>query len=185
MALKPELQALFAEAARKYDLPAELLRAIAHVETGGSFKTTLTSPKGAQGLMQLMPRTAAGLHVDDAFDPRQAVFGAASYLQTLLKKFDGAWEPTIAAYNAGGHYIAEHADPATWYSGVRAYVRNVMKQWIPGSVPSFDSGASHTLVTNVVVPSAPLSAPASSKLAVGIAVTALFAAVAIAVSKKG
>jgi soluble lytic murein transglycosylase-like protein len=125
---------LFDAAERTYGVPAGLLRAIAHVETGGTYKTTLTSPKGAMGLMQIMPKTAEGLGISDPYDPTQAVRGAASMLARLHKKF-GAWPQAIAAYNWGEGMVGGNEtrspslDPVAWPSSVQRYVGRVLDLW--------------------------------------------------------
>jgi cell wall-associated NlpC family hydrolase len=88
---------LFSGAAAKYGVPATLLAAVAHQESG--YNAHATSPAGAKGLMQLMPGTARGLGVDP-MDPAQAVDGAARMLRSLIKEF-GSTDLALAAYNAG------------------------------------------------------------------------------------
>jgi soluble lytic murein transglycosylase-like protein len=91
--------ALLREAALVYSLPVELLIAMAQVES--AFNPRAVSRRGAQGLMQLMPATAATLGVIDAFDPKQNVMGGSSYLRSLVNQFDGQVSLAVAAYNAG------------------------------------------------------------------------------------
>lgn len=98
---KDQFDALFESASKRYAIPSGLLKAIADVETGGSFKTNLTSPAGAVGLMQLMPKTAERFGVKDRTNASQAIEGAARYVAELLKQFGGDLVKTIAAYNAG------------------------------------------------------------------------------------
>jgi cell wall-associated NlpC family hydrolase len=88
---------LFTDAASKYGVPATLLAAVAHQESG--YDAGATSPAGAKGLMQLMPGTAKGLGVNP-MDPAQAVDGAARMLRSLIKEF-GSTDLALAAYNAG------------------------------------------------------------------------------------
>ena len=89
----------FKDAARQHKVDEALLRAIAHAESG--FNATVVSPKGAQGVMQLMPGTAKELGVSNAFDAAQSINGGARYLKQLSKRFDGDLTKVIAAYNAG------------------------------------------------------------------------------------
>ncbi len=89
--------ALFEAAQRKYGVPATLLAAVAHQESG--FSPQAVSPAGARGLMQLMPGTAKGLGVNPD-DPAQAVDGAARMLRNLITEF-GRVDHAVAAYNAG------------------------------------------------------------------------------------
>lgn len=87
------------ELADKYAMDPALIRAVIHAESG--FQKHARSPKGAQGLMQLMPATAGELGVTDVFDIRQNIDGGVRYLASLLKTFDGDIKLATAAYNAG------------------------------------------------------------------------------------
>ena len=69
--------------------------------------------RGAQGIMQLMPRTARSLGVADSFDPKQNVFGATKYLRSLLDRFNGNVDMTLAAYNAGPELVSKVGPAAT------------------------------------------------------------------------
>ncbi len=95
--------------ARVYDLDPRLLAAV--VEAESSFSPRAVSPKGAKGLMQLMPGTARMLGVDDPFDIRQNIAGGARYLAMLYDLF-GDWDLTLAAYHAGpGRVLAYRGIP--------------------------------------------------------------------------
>jgi soluble lytic murein transglycosylase-like protein len=85
-------------AADKYNLPRALVRSVMAAESG--FQANAVSPKGAIGLMQLMPQTAADLGVDP-HDPAQNVDAGVRYLRDLLIKYDGGLWHALAAYNAG------------------------------------------------------------------------------------
>lgn len=113
---------LFRSAATKYGVPANLLSAVAQAESG--FDPKAVSPAGAQGLMQLMPATARGLGVTDAFDPVQAVDGAARMLRTLTNRF-GSTELALAAYNAGPGAVLKY-DGIPPYPETQRYVRSVL-----------------------------------------------------------
>jgi len=82
-----ELRNTISRAARDYNVDEELIRAVIQVESG--WKSDAVSSKGAQGLMQLMPRTAAMLGVEDAFDPQQNIEGGVKYLAQLTDKYEG------------------------------------------------------------------------------------------------
>jgi soluble lytic murein transglycosylase-like protein len=113
---------LFQAASAKYGVPAALLSAVAKQESG--YDPKAVSPVGAQGLMQLMPGTARGLGVTDAFDPAQAVDGAARMLRDLTQRF-GRTDLALAAYNAGpGAVLKYHGIPP--YPETQHYVRNVL-----------------------------------------------------------
>jgi soluble lytic murein transglycosylase-like protein len=93
------LAPVVAEAGLRYGLPVALLEAVIKVES--NFQPTAVSPKGAMGLMQLMPGTARFLGVADPFSPRENVLGGARYLRLLLDFFGQSLPLALAAYNAG------------------------------------------------------------------------------------
>src|SRR5258706_16413845 len=91
--------ALVQQHASRHALRIELVRAVIQVESG--FNPRARSPKGAMGLMQLMPATAREMGVRDPYDAEQNIRGGASYLRQLLDRYDGNEELALAAYNAG------------------------------------------------------------------------------------
>lgn len=113
---------LFTRASEKYGVPAALLSAVAKQESG--YDPRAVSPAGAQGLMQLMPGTAKGLGVSNAFDPAQAVDGAARMLRDLTHRF-GSTPLALAAYNAGPGAVLKY-DGIPPYPETQRYVRSVM-----------------------------------------------------------
>ena len=96
---EPQLASLIAEAAKREDLQADLLRAVVQKESAG--RPCAVSPKGAQGLMQIMPATAAQLSLSDPFDPKQNIDAGAKFLKQLLTKYNGDLSLALGAYNAG------------------------------------------------------------------------------------
>lgn len=100
------LEDIFQQAATTYDVPVNLLKAVAKAES--NFNSDAVSPCGAQGIMQLMPSTASYLGVEDAFDPEQNIMGGAKYLSNLLKTYDGDVTLTLAAYNAGSGNVKKY-----------------------------------------------------------------------------
>jgi soluble lytic murein transglycosylase-like protein len=114
---------LFEDAGRRHGVDPLLLSAVARQESG--FDPRAVSHAGAQGLMQLMPGTAAGLGVTDSFDPGQAVDGAARLLRQLLDRFDGRLDLALAGYNAGPGAVDRY-DGVPPYPETRNYVRSVM-----------------------------------------------------------
>ena len=99
-----------------------LIRAIIHAES--AYQPEALSPKGAQGLMQLMPDTQAELQVVDVFDPTSNIEGGTLYLSRLLKQFDQNVELTAAAYNAGPGAVLEYGGVPP-YKETREYVRRI------------------------------------------------------------
>jgi soluble lytic murein transglycosylase-like protein len=99
-----------------------LIRAIIHAES--AYQPDARSPKGAQGLMQLMPATAADLQVAHPFDPAENIDGGARYLSKLLAEFKGDLELAAAAYNAGPQAVYKYGGVPP-YDETREYVRRV------------------------------------------------------------
>jgi hypothetical protein len=97
--LNQELASIIAEAAQIYRLPTGLILAVIRNES--NFAPWAVSPKGAMGLMQLMPGTAADLGVRDPFSPRENILAGCRYLRFLLDHFQGELPLAVAAYNAG------------------------------------------------------------------------------------
>ena len=94
-----ELTPMIDAAAQKHSVEPKLIRAVMEQESG--LRPCALSPKGAQGLMQLMPETSGQLGVGDAFDAKENVEGGARYLKELLDKYKGDVSLALAAYNAG------------------------------------------------------------------------------------
>ena len=92
-------ESLFIMTARQHGIDARLLWVIAYLES--RFRPQAISPKGARGLMQLMPATAVRWGVRNPYEPAQAITGAARYVQYLAQRFAGRVDLTLAAYNAG------------------------------------------------------------------------------------
>lgn len=94
---------LIVSAARVEQVDPDLVRSVIYNES--RFRPLAVSPKGAQGLMQLMPGTAQDLGVKNAFDPHQNIRGGTRYLRKMLNRFDGDVRLAVAAYNAGPERI--------------------------------------------------------------------------------
>ena len=99
-----------------------LIRAIIHAES--AYQPDARSPKGAQGLMQLMPATAADLDVSNPFDPAENIDGGARYLSQLLAQFKGNVDLATAAYNAGPQAVNKYGGVPP-YDETQEYVRRV------------------------------------------------------------
>ncbi len=122
---KPQLDRharVFRAAAKKTGVEDAWLRAIAHVESG--FDEKAVSPKGAQGVMQLMPEIAAELGVTDPFAPAQSIEAGARHFKALLKRYRNDAALALAAYNAGPGAVARyHGVPP--YAETRDYLEKV------------------------------------------------------------
>jgi hypothetical protein len=94
-----ELEPWIKWASRQHKLPDSLIKAVIRVES--NFNPAATSPKGAQGLMQLMPGTAAQLQVNNPYNIQENIWAGTYYLGTLLQKFNNNLALALAAYNAG------------------------------------------------------------------------------------
>ena len=114
---------LFTQAASRHGVDASLLAAMASQESG--FNASAVSPAGAQGLMQFMPSTAAGLGVNP-LDPSSAIDGAALYMSSLTQQF-GSTDLALAAYNAGPGTVSKYGGIPP-YSETQNYVRAVMSK---------------------------------------------------------
>jgi len=108
---------------RANDLPPALVHAIIKAESNGQRKAV--SPKGAKGVMQLMPFTSKRLRVADPFDPIENIEGGIRYIKELLVAFEGNLTNTIAAYNAGPAAVRKYGGVPP-YRETRLYVRRVM-----------------------------------------------------------
>ncbi len=114
-------------AAEDAGLPPELLLAVVMEESGGD--PGATSPKGARGLMQLMPATAAELGVRDPVHPGQNLLGGARYLARLLRKYDGDLDLSLAAYNAGPGTVDRAGRQVPPFRETRRYVDRVRNRF--------------------------------------------------------
>lgn len=111
-----------AAAAREFGVEEAVVRAIIHAES--AYNPTALSRAGAQGLMQLMPPTAARFGVNDAYDATQNIRGGVQYLAWLLKRFNGDLTLAAAGYNAGEGAVDRHGGVPP-YSETQYYVRRV------------------------------------------------------------
>ena len=125
-----DVDTLLRESARRHGLDPALLRAVVSIES--NFRAEAVSPKGAQGLMQLMPATAASLGVRDAFDPADNVDAGSRHLASLLASYGGDLRKALAAYNAGAGAVARHGGIPP-YRETRDYVDKVLKRYRGGS----------------------------------------------------
>ena len=120
------LDPLIKKYARKYGVDEKLVRAVMRQESGGS--PLAVSPKGAMGIMQLMPETAASLGVENAFDPEENVSGGVRYLKHCLKRFQQDVVLALAAYNAGPEAVEKHGGVPP-YQETENYVASITQAY--------------------------------------------------------
>ncbi len=121
---KARFERLIERIAQRYQLESALLHALITVES--RYNPAALSPRGAQGLMQLMPATARRYGVVNAFDPEQNVRGGAQYLRDLLALFDRDVDLAVAAYNAGENAVIRYGNRIPPYRETGSYVPKVM-----------------------------------------------------------
>lgn len=114
------------EASTSSGIDRDFLESVIHHESG--FNPRAVSPKGARGLMQLMPDTANQLGVKDSFDPGQNIQGGTTYLKQLLEQYHGDALKALAAYNAGPHRVEQYKGVPP-YPETRAYVAGIIREY--------------------------------------------------------
>ncbi len=112
---------IIAEAAQIYALPFAFIKAVIRVES--AFDPHAISHAGAQGLMQLMPRTARSLNCSDPFDPRENILAGAQFLRILTNRYSGDINLVLAAYNAGSGTVSRY--DGIPYEATRRYIERV------------------------------------------------------------
>ncbi|MGA6985074.1 MAG: lytic transglycosylase domain-containing protein [Terriglobales bacterium] len=122
----PALNEVVNTASANYHLDPDLVNSVIHAESG--FNVHAVSPKGARGLMQLMPGTASELGVNDAFDPQANVEGGSRYLRELLERYNFDLVKALAAYNAGPERVEQYQGVPP-FRETRAYVARIVHDY--------------------------------------------------------
>jgi soluble lytic murein transglycosylase-like protein len=134
--LRQQYDPIIQACALQFKVPAELIHSIIRAES--AYDSTAISPKGAVGLMQLMPETATQYGVSNSFDPAENIKGGVKYLKDLIKLFNGKTAEVLAAYNAGQEALKKFKGIPP-YPETRQYIRRVMasysRPYIVGGVP--------------------------------------------------
>jgi soluble lytic murein transglycosylase-like protein len=113
-------------ASRTYHLDPDLVNSVIRAESG--FNVRAVSPKGAQGLMQLMPQTASQLGVQNAFDPQANIDGGTRYLRELFERYNFDPIKALAAYNAGPRRVEQYGGVPPYYE-TKAYVARIVRDF--------------------------------------------------------
>ncbi|MDQ3817697.1 MAG: lytic transglycosylase domain-containing protein [Acidobacteriota bacterium] len=123
----PKIDSYIVESSVRNGLDPVLIYAQMHTES--SFKRMAVSPKGASGLMQLMPGTARRFGVKNIFDPRENIEGGARYMRFLLDAFDGDVPLALAGYNAGEGAVLKYGRHIPPYHETQEYVRRISQRY--------------------------------------------------------
>jgi soluble lytic murein transglycosylase-like protein len=115
---------LIEQTANKYQVDAKLVHAV--IQTESAYNSAAQSPKGAVGLMQLMPDTARRFGVSDRNDPDQNVDGGTRYLKHLINMFNPNLDLAVAAYNAGENAVIRYNNSIPPYPETQNYVKQVL-----------------------------------------------------------
>jgi soluble lytic murein transglycosylase-like protein len=121
-----DVNEMVASASGIYRLDPDLVSSVIRAESG--FNVRAVSPKGAQGLMQLMPQTASQLGVQNAFDPQANVEGGTRYLRELLERYNFDLIKALAAYNAGPERVEQYGGVPPYYE-TKAYVARIVRDF--------------------------------------------------------
>jgi soluble lytic murein transglycosylase-like protein len=119
------MDAFIKKVAAKYNVSPDVVAAV--IEAESEFNPRAVSRRGARGLMQLMPKTAKTLGVDDPFDPRENIEAGVRHLRALMDRFGDNLPLVLAAYNAGEVAVIKHRGVPP-YRETRAYVKRIMKK---------------------------------------------------------
>jgi cell wall-associated NlpC family hydrolase len=163
-----QYDSMIVQAAQANGVDPALLKALVRAES--NFNPSAVSGAGAIGLTQLMPGTAAGLGVQNAYDPMQSLMGGARYLHNALQEFNGDESLALAAYNAGSGAVKKYGGIPP-YSETQAYVPRVLGYAQQFRAEGFGSTTGATPTANVAtVPTTTTTAAAIPGSAAGLAV---------------
>jgi hypothetical protein len=162
-AVKPQdLKEVINTISDQHHLDPDFISSVIHAESG--FNPRAVSPKGAQGLMQLMPGTASKLGVSNAFDPRDNVEGGTRYLSELLERYNFDVIKALAAYNAGPHRVQQYGGVPP-YNETRTYVARIVRDYNRKKIAERKAAAATAKAARVK--------PATPKAAAGVKQAAL------------
>jgi len=122
----PEYAEVIASACERFDVDPDLVRAVIKAES--NFDPQAVSPKGAMGLMQLMPATAREMGVSDPFNPAENIAGGVGYLSRLLNNLNGDFSLALAAYNAGPERVKNYQGVPPFRETMN-YIQRVMNYY--------------------------------------------------------
>ena len=145
------------DSSRRYGIDPLLIYSQMHQES--SFKLKATSPKGASGLMQLMPATARRLGVSNIYDPKQNIEGGVKYMRMLLDMFGQDVNLALAGYNAGEGAVMKYGNTIPPYSETREYVRRISTRYssisnpgVASTMPRLNNKVAAKLIKNEAAP---------------------------------
>jgi soluble lytic murein transglycosylase-like protein len=120
------LHPIILQASIRHQLDPALIKAIIMAESG--YNSKAVSKKGAKGLMQLMPKTAKSLGVEDIFNPKQNISGGVRYFKKLVNQFNGDITLALAAYNAGSSKVRRYQGIPP-FTATKHYIKKVFKYY--------------------------------------------------------
>jgi soluble lytic murein transglycosylase-like protein len=140
----PKYGDIITRVAGQYGVSADLVKAVIKIES--NYNPRAVSPKGARGLMQLMPATALRFGVSDSFDPEDNITGGVKYLRFLLEEFGHQnLDLVLAGYNAGENAVKRFDNQIPPYAETQAYVKKVLALYKPGMSPPYRQTANSNI----------------------------------------